>query len=415
MTNNNPSEEVRRNVLAAALNIYENRVYDPEYKNSLRPRLEAVMSHLLQTSNFEQEVDEHLRGIGIFPTAFEHEENRKVELRRLLAATFYAANGDKPVWMFQDVHLHGLAASVQVAPGDTLVEINGQPVAPPVKPTILAHGVSRMTVETRKGSKTLEVNPELLNARPANGIKYWLLHHDPHNYAQSSILPGGIGYVRIAEFPGLIGVHVAHQIDKAFARVSRCERLIVDIRGNPGGGTANLRLMTHLTPERIPVGYSLTRPRAESGYRREELPQFTRIPASRLLLPFAVWKFRKLDKSIVVATEGRKRKPYDGRIVMLVNEHTISGAEIVAGFASDHGLAKLAGTRTRGTMLGFYRFFVGHGYFLTVPVSNYVTWEGKTFEHSGVVPDVEVPFDPDVAKEGRDSQLEAAVALILPK
>jgi len=367
------------------------------------------MSRLLQSSNFEQEIDEHLRSIGIFPTAFEHEENRKVELRRLLAATFYAANGDKPAWMFQDVHSHGLAASAQIVVGDTLVEVNGQPIAPPVKPTVLASGVSRIIVETRNGMKTLEVNPELLNARPANGLKHWLFHRDPQNYAQSSILPDGIGYVRIAEFPGLIGVHVAHQIDRAFARVSRCERLIVDIRGNPGGGTSNLRLMTHLTPERIPVGYSLTRPRAASGYRREELPQFTRIPGSRLLLPVAVWKFRKLDKSIVVVTEGRKKRSYDGRIVMLVNEHTVSGAEIVAGFASDHGLAKLVGTRTRGTMLGFSRFSVGDGYFMTIPVSNYVTWEGKTFEHSGVVPDVEVPFDPDAAKDGRDSQLEAAI------
>jgi hypothetical protein len=82
MTSNNPSEEVRRNVLAAVLNIYENRVYDPAYKNSLRPRLEADMSRLLQTSNFEQEIDEHLRSIGIFPTAFEHEQNRKVERKR---------------------------------------------------------------------------------------------------------------------------------------------------------------------------------------------------------------------------------------------------------------------------------------------------------------------------------------------
>ncbi|MGH9434827.1 MAG: S41 family peptidase, partial [Terriglobia bacterium] len=228
----------------------------------------------------------------------------------------------------------------------------------------------------------------------------------------SEILGNGIGYVRVSEFPGLIGVEMAHQIDQAFRRVRRCKGLIVDIRGNPGGGTANLRLMTHLTTERIPVGYSLTRRRAESGYRREELPQFTRIPRSRLLLPFAVWKYRKLDKSIAVITEGRKRRPYDGRIAMLVNEHTISGAEIVAGFAADHGLATLVGTRTRGRLLGFSRFSVGHGYYLTVPVSNYVTWEGKTFEHTGVAPHVEVPFEPEGAKAGRDGQLERALAAL---
>jgi C-terminal processing protease CtpA/Prc len=229
---------------------------------------------------------------------------------------------------------------------------------------------------------------------------------------QSSILSGNIGYVRVAEFPGLVGVEMAHQIDEAFHHVRRCDRLIVDIRGNPGGGTANLRLMTHLTPNRIPVGYSLTRPRAETGYRREELPQFTRIPRSRFLLPFVVWKYRKLDKSIVVVTEGRKPRPYDGRIVMLVNEHTISGAEIVAGFAKDHKLATLVGTRTRGTLLGHSRFQVGHGYSATIPVSNYVTWEGKTFEHNGVVPDVDAGFEASAAASGRDCQLEKAVVIL---
>jgi carboxyl-terminal processing protease len=99
-------------------------------------------------------------------------------------------------------------------------------------------------------------------------------------------------------------------------------------------------------------------------------------------------------------------------MVMLVNEHTTSGAEIVAGFAADHQLATLVGTQTRGRLLGFSRFPVGHGYFLTIPVSNYVTWEGKTFEGTGVAPQVDVPFDPILAKVGRDCQLERAVALL---
>ena len=97
---------------------------------------------------------------------------------------------------------------------------------------------------------------------------------------------------------------------------------------------------------------------------------------------------------------------------MLINEHTTSGAEIVAGFAADHQLATLVGSRTRGRLLGFSRFPVGHGYFLTIPVSNYVTWEGKTFEGAGVVPQVETPFDPVLARAGKDRQLERAVALL---
>ncbi len=280
------------------------------------------------------------------------------------------------------------------------------------KPLIPPRKISQLAFQNGDGTKTVEIDPATLASRPSNPLAYWFFHRDPRTYAQSSILPGDVGYVRVSEFPGLVGVDMARQIDKAFHRVRRCTRLIVDIRGNPGGGTAHLRLMTHLTPERIPVGYSLTRPRTENGYRRDELPQFTRIPRSRYLLPFVVWKYRKLDKSIVVVTEGRKPRPYDGRIAILVNEHTISGAEIVAGFAKDHKLAKIVGTRTRGTLLGHSRFQLGHGYVLTIPVSNYVTWEGKIFEHTGVEPDIEIGFDPQTAKTGQDCQLEQAVAVL---
>jgi C-terminal processing protease CtpA/Prc len=296
--------------------------------------------------------------------------------------------------------------------GSVLLAVNDLDVAPPVTPVVPSQNVSTIKVRTNGDVKQLQVDPSIQNARPSSGIAYWLFHRDPRTYAQSSMLPGNIGYVRVAEFPGLIGVDMARQIDKAFQQVRQCERLIIDIRGNPGGGTANLRLMTHLTPDRIPVGYSLTRSRTETGHQREELPQFTRIPGSRLLLPFAVWKYRKLDKSIVVVTEGRKRRPYDGRIAVLVNEHTISGAEIVAGFAKDHKLATLVGTRTRGTLLGFSGFQVGQGYLLTVPVSNYITWEGKTFEQTGVSPDRDVGFTSQDALVGIDRQLQQAVAAL---
>lgn len=55
--------------------------------------------------------------------------------------------------------------------------------------------------------------------------------------------------------------------------------LIIDMRGNPGSaGAGNLRLMSYLTPDRLAVGYSLTRRRTGQGYRGEELAQFTSIP-----------------------------------------------------------------------------------------------------------------------------------------
>ena len=46
------------------------------------------------------------------------------------------------------------------------------------------------------------------------------------------------------------------------------DALIIDLRGNPGGGTGGLRLMSLMTPDRLPIGYSLDRKLAESGYEK---------------------------------------------------------------------------------------------------------------------------------------------------
>jgi C-terminal processing protease CtpA/Prc len=228
-------------------------------------------------------------------------------------------------------------------------------------------------------------------------------------YVLASEPEPGVGLLKVTMFPGLVGVDMAAAIDQAISSLASVERLIVDLRGNPGGGSANLRLMSYFTPQKIPVGYSLTRPRAQAGYRREDLPQFRRIPSNKLALIWLALRFKWVDKSIVVVTEGLSRQRFQGKIVLLVNEHTTSGAEIVAGFAHENRLATIVGSRTAGRLLGWASLPMGHGFRLTIPVSNYITWEGRCFENSGVEPDIAEPFQPELALTGRDNQLEAAV------
>jgi C-terminal processing protease CtpA/Prc len=93
-----------------------------------------------------------------------------------------------------------------------------------------------------------------------------------------------IGLLRVAMFPGAIGIDVAKDIDRGVAALDGCSRLIVDLRGNTGGGIGGLRLMSYLTPGKLEVGYSLTRKRHERGYRREELTRFGRIPSHKATL-----------------------------------------------------------------------------------------------------------------------------------
>ena len=64
----------------------------------------------------------------------------------------------------------------------------------------------------------------------------------------------GVGCIKISMFPGIVGIDVARDTDRAVRELD-CSRLIVDLRANCGGGIGGLRLMSYLTPGKLPVGY----------------------------------------------------------------------------------------------------------------------------------------------------------------
>ena len=100
---------------------------------------------------------------------------------------------------------------------------------------------------------------------------------------------------------------------------------------------------------------------------------------------------------------------WHGRIVILVNEHTVSAGEMAAGFASENHLAAIVGTETAGRLIPGFGFKVGQGYMLIMPKAEYITWQGHRFEGSGVKPDFEVPWSLEAFTVGKDNQLEAAI------
>src|SRR5207249_124952 len=109
------------------------------------------------------------------------------------------------------------------------------------------------------------------------------------------------------------------------------QRLIVDIRGNIGGGLGSLRLMSYLCPEKLEIGYSLTRQRLRKGYRKENLTRIGKIPATKAQLLMMALRFKvfQRDRSMILVTEGLGPQPFHGRIIVLINEHTHSAAEMV--------------------------------------------------------------------------------------
>src|SRR6185437_8169311 len=94
------------------------------------------------------------------------------------------------------------------------------------------------------------------------------------------------------------------------------DALIIDLRGNPGGGIGGLRLMSYLTPDRVPIGHSVDRKLAEAGYDKERLPRFNRIPKSKWEVPLLALRYAR-KKSVVLETEKLGPKRFHGRIVIL--------------------------------------------------------------------------------------------------
>lgn len=163
-------------------------------------------------------------------------------------------------------------------------------------------------------------------------------------------LDSALGYLKVSLFPGMIGIDFARDVDKAIAELQNCDRLILDVRGNPGGGIGGLRLMSYLTSKKLPVGYSLSRQKASGGYNKEDLPRLNGIPNYKWQLPSLFFKFARRDRSIAVVTEGRPPQRWHGRLVVLTNEHTRGSAEMLAAFVRENGLGILVGQNTGGKL-----------------------------------------------------------------
>jgi carboxyl-terminal processing protease len=402
--------EERRDIFTRVDQIVRTKYFDPNFNGRDWPRMVAEQkTGVLESRNdevFEARMNGLLEGLGTSHTQFFNSQTR-VPSRSSINATFRAVStelGNR--WAFQDVQPGGPADRVGIKSGDILLSIDNQEIQPPVPPDFRMQAPSGVTLIHRNGVPkefTLTVN----TPRP----KYSDCPYAEPKNVVSEVLPNGIGYLKVTMFPGIIGINFAREVDQAMETLRESDRLIIDLRGNPGGGIGGLRLMSYLTPGKLPVGYSLTRQRAERGYDREDLPRFGGIPKGKWQLPFLLLRFVGRDQSIVVVTEGMGPRPFHGSIVVLVNEHTAGAGEMVAGFVRENKLGKIVGVKTAGRLLGGRGFKVGLDYILMIPVGAYMSWAGRRYEGNGIEPDVLVDWTPEDAVAGRDRQFDIAIAV----
>lgn len=360
---------------------------------------------------FESGVSEILRALGSSHTAFFHQRRNSIPAPYSINATLRGVdtpNGRR--WMFVDVIEDGAAFQAGIHPGELLLSIDSEPVTPPKSANFSIGGSHQVEIGTFSGKRrrvAIEVPNRAAKDRPPMIEPRSLSHRT---------LSADVGYVRIATFPGTVGQTFASALDDAMRDLKNrgVQRLILDIRGNIGGGLGSLRLMSYLCPGKLEIGYSLTRRRVRNGYQKEKLPRIGKIPATKaeLLMMAVRFKIFQRDRSMLLVTEGLGPQPFHGRIVVLINEHTHSAAEMVASFAKQNHLATLVGARTAGEVLGGANFKLPSGYVLRMPVAGWYTWQGECIEGKGVEPDVTVENSPETLSAGLDSQLEKALEVV---
>lgn len=162
--------------------------------------------------------------------------------------------------------------------------------------------------------------------------------------------------------------------------LSGADKLVLDLRGNPGG---YLEIAVDIASWFLPPGKVVV---SEQGKDGEGM----------------VYRSRGYD---VFKGSGLK-------MAVLVDGGSASAAEILAGALSQHGVAKLIGTKTFGKGSVQELVPITDDTALKITIARWITPNGTSLSDGGLEPDFVVPFSKDDADAGRDPQLDAAKAYL---
>jgi C-terminal processing protease CtpA/Prc len=406
------SRSQRETMLGKIQKLVAQKYFDPKFDEAVWNRIvDHHRSPILDTNDdqgFERAVVTMLAELPPSPLALLSERALITPPNAINASFAIRTIEAQPNWVFKDVLPGGVAAKAGVKAGDILLAICGKPVHPSVSDgaapsfemqqsflIVILRGDQELTLTLETATPKYKDNP----------------YSEPAALAAKS-QPGNVAYLRVSLFPGAIGIDFANELDAIFAgRFKNAERLLIDMRGNPGGGIGGLTLMSYLTPDRRAIGYSKSREMALNNTPPDRLPVFDRVPRSKLVLPTLVFKF--LGKtSIFLYTEALGRQGWHGHTAILVDEHSTGAAEMVAQFAQENGLATIVGMKTPGRLVTRRASKLGFGYRLVIPIAAYVSAKGTQIEGNGVTPDISIPWSYEDAVAGIDRQLNGAIDVL---
>ena len=126
--------------------------------------------------------------------------------------------------------------------------------------------------------------------------------------------------------------------------------------------------------------------------------------------PYLQWKFRE-GKLTTQSNFGAGAKP----TVLLINEQSLSDAEMTAAGFKQLGLGTIIGTETYRWIIFTSGAGLVDGSFYRLPSWGCYTLDGQNLEKEGVKPDIYVETNFEDRVKGRDPQLDRAIQEVMNK
>jgi carboxyl-terminal processing protease len=255
-----------------------------------------------------------------------------------------------------------------IAPGDVILEIDGE-------------STEGMTLDEAVGK---------IRGKPGTAVILLVLHEGDENPIEIvitremiqidsvtwEVLPGGIAHIRVIQFTSRTGSEMVAALEELQA--DEVAAIILDLRNNQGGilGEA-VTLASQFLEEGI-VLYAIDNEGERDTWNVENGGLATSVP-----------------------------------LAVLVNVHSASASEVVAGAIQDHDRGLIIGTTTFGKGSVNHLRGLSDGSAIYITFERWFTPNGRQIEGQGISPDEEVERTVEDAMEGRDPQLDRAIEYLI--
>ena len=226
-------------------------------------------------------------------------------------------------------------------------------------------------IKKLRGPKGSEVTISIYRENWEN-LKDFVLVRDiiPVHSVRTYFIDQGIAYTRITNFQNRTTEDYIEGLG-ALQNSAEIKAIILDLRNNPGGLLNQAVAVSDLFIDSGLIVYT---------------------------------KGRTEDQNMVFKARKSSTK-YSMPLIVMVNEGSASASEIVAGAIQDHRRGLIIGTKTfgKGSVQTIVPLQDGAG--LRMTTARYFTPSGRSIQVKGIIPDVEVAYQPPAEKKNTESDI----------